>query len=105
MHLKTSIAAIAAALSLYGCRREDIREFTVEIEDLVPARKQAVARALSRQPGIDESSFKWDFENRSLTLRYDSMQTAQTNIRMAIEERGFKVKYPEKTGPAGRQGR
>ena len=35
-------------------------------------------------------------EARTLTLRYDSMQVAQANIRYAIDEKGVKVAFPEK---------
>ena len=34
---------------------------------------------------------------KTLTLRYDSMQIAQANIRYAIDEKGIKVTVPEKT--------
>ena len=37
-----------------------------------------------------------------LKVRFDSMKVAQTNIRMAIEEKGIAVKHPEKkSAPAG----
>ena len=34
---------------------------------------------------------------KTLTLKYDSMQIAQANIRYAIDEKGVKVAFPEKT--------
>jgi len=39
----------------------------------------------------------WDFEKKTLALRYDSMKIAQANIRHAIDEKGIKVAFPEKT--------
>lgn len=35
---------------------------------------------------------------KTLTLRYDSMQLAEANVRYAIDERGVKVAFPEKAG-------
>jgi len=97
-----AIVALATVAILAGCRRADIREFTVEIPDLTQAKKGMVERALRKQVGIDATSYKWDFDNHTLTMKYDSMQIAQTNIRMAIEAKGLKVVYPENTtGRAG----
>lgn len=102
MKLRLAVLALAAAAALAGCRRADIREFTVEIPDLAQSNQRTVMRALAKQPGIDSSSYKWDFDRHTLTLKYDSMQVAQTNIRMAIEAKGLKVVYPENTtGRAG----
>ena len=57
----------------------------------------AVVQELSRYNGIDKKSFTWDVKAGTLNLKYDSMQIAQTNIRMAIEKAGVRVIYPEKT--------
>ena len=102
--MMTKQAAIAlAALSLAaGCRRTDVREFTVSIPGLSETNKAAVVQALARYGGIEKDSYRWDFEKRTLTLRYDSMSIAQTNIRMAIADKGVEVEFPENTtGRAG----
>ena len=85
-----------------GCRREDIREMTVSMPGLTEANKATVVEALKKYNGIDRSSFVWDMSAKTLTLRYDSMQVAQANIRYAIDEKGVKVAFPEKKG--GRAG-
>ncbi len=101
MHKAIFAATLAIAL-LSGCRRADIREVTIEIPDLTAEKKDAVAAAVSRYAGVEMDSLQWDFESRKLTLKYDSMQVAQTNLRMAIESKGLKVVHPEnKTGRAG----
>jgi len=82
---------------LSGCRREDIREMTVTMPALVEKDKAAIVAALAKYQGIDKSSYVWDFEKKTLTLRYDSMKIAQANIRYAIDEKGIKVAFPEKT--------
>jgi len=92
-----SLAALAAFTLLSGCRREDIREMTVSMPGLTEANKATVVEALKKYNGIDKSSYVWDFSAKTLKLRYDSMQIAQANIRYAIDEKGVKVAFPEKT--------
>lgn len=101
--MKQSLFILAAALAfLGGCRRTDVREMTVSIPSLTEANKATIVEALAKYNGIEKDSFKWDLSAKTLTLRYDSMAIAQANIRYAIDEKGIKVAFPEKTdGRAG----
>ncbi len=92
------IIAITILLAVVGCRRTDVREMTVSMPDLVEADKAKVVAALSKYAGVERDSFRWDMSAKTLTLRYDSMQIAQANIRYAIDEKGVKVAFPEKKG-------
>ena len=97
-----SLLALASAILLAGCRREDVREMTVTMPGLAETNKPAIVAALAKYLGVKQGSFAWDMEAGTLTLRYDSMQVAQANIRYAIDELGIKVAFPEKTdGRAG----
>ena len=89
------IAACFALLA--GCRREDIREMTVSMPGLTEADKPKVVEALAKYNGIRKDSYVWDMNAKTLTLKYDSMQIAQANVRYAIDEKGVKVAFPEKT--------
>ena len=80
-----------------GCRREDVREMTVSMPGLTEANKAKVVEALAKYNGVQKDSYVWDMNAKTLTLRYDSMQIAQANIRYAIDEKGIKVAFPEKT--------
>ena len=80
-----------------GCRREDVREMTVTMPSLTEAQKATVVAALQKYNGILKDSYVWDMQAKTLTLKYDSMQIAQANIRYAIDEKGVKVQFPEKT--------
>ena len=80
-----------------GCRREDVREMTVSMPGLTEANKAQVVEALQKYAGVQKDSYVWDMNAKTLTLRYDSMQIAQANIRYAIDEKGVKVAFPEKT--------
>ena len=85
-----------------GCRREDVREMTVVMPKVAEKDKTVVESALAKYGGIDKGSYKWDFAAKTLTLRYDSMQVAQANIRYAIAEKGIEVSFP--TNTTGRAG-
>ena len=111
VRLKMLMLAVVMVAFLAGCRREDIREFTVEMPSLTEADKSKVVDAFTiRSPGrpprvyegILSDSFKFDFDKKTLTLKYDSMKIAQTNIRMLIQGKGVEVVFPTNTtGVAG----
>ena len=110
---KEIFAAMALTAALAGCRRTDVREFQIEIPDLAPSMSNAVRSAFfvadPMSPtrgrwcdGVMVQDIKFDYDSHKLTVRYDSMKIAQTNIRMLLESKGLKVVYPEnKTGRAG----
>ena len=89
----SAVFALALVALLSGCRREDVREFTVSIPGLTEANQAQVVEALSKYEGIKKDSYEWDFAAKTLRLRYDSMQIAKTNIRMAIADKGIKVDF------------
>lgn len=103
----TTIAALMSILALAGCRREDIREFTVEIPGLTrgnQAKVEAALRLKDGRPfdGLMPETYAFDFEKKTLTMKYDSMKTAHTNIRMLIADAGVEVAFPSNvTGRAG----
>ena len=92
-----ALAALTALTALTGCRREDVREMTVSMPGLTEADKAKIVEALAKYNGVEKDSYKWDMNAKTLTLRYDSMQIAQANIRYAIDEKGVKVAFPVKT--------
>ena len=91
------VIPILILVLLAGCRRTDVREMTVSMPNLVEADKAKIVAALSKYAGVEKDSYRWDMSAKTLTLRYDSMQIAQANIRYAIDEKGVKVAFPEKT--------
>lgn len=95
---KTIFLSLVFALALTGCRREDIRTMTVTMPQLTEADVARVEAALRPYGGIDKSSYRWNLANKTLTLSYDSMKIAQSNIRYAIDEKGVKVAFPKKEG-------
>jgi len=91
---KVLVTLVLGAAASCGCRRADVREFTVSIPDLTEANKAQVVEALAKYNGVKKDSYAWDFAKRTLTLRYDSMQIAKENIRQAIEAKALKVSRP-----------
>ncbi len=99
MKMKTIFPLLVLVLALAGgCRREDIRTMTITMPELTEADVARVEAALSPYGGIDKTSYRWDVEAKTLTLSYDSMKIAQSNIRYAIDEKGVKVAFPKKEG-------
>jgi len=96
LHPSSLFLLVLALALLPGCRRTDVREMTVSMPNLVEADKAKVVAALAKYAGVERDSFRWDMSAKTLTLRYDSMQIAQANIRYAIDEKGVKVAFPEK---------
>ncbi len=90
------IALTAIAAFTDGCRREDFREHVFEIPGMTPENINAIKKAVSVYNGVDMDSLEFDIGKKTLKIRFDSMKIARTNIRMAIEEKGIAVKYPEK---------
>lgn len=91
------ILLITAAMLSAGCRREDIREVTLEVPGLNAKNEAAVFDALGRYEGVDRRTIRFDQAKKTVTLKYDSMKVAQTNLRMSIEEKGIAVTFPKKT--------
>ena len=95
--MRATILALVL-MALTGCRREDYRVMTVEIPALKEADQAVIVKELAKYDGVDKSSYQWDMTAKTLTVRYDSMKIAQANIRYAIDEKGIRVKFPEKVG-------
>ena len=98
------LLAISIAI-ISGCRREDVRECTVAIPGLTIDNTNNIVRAFWIQDpyapnsgryrdGIDIKTFRFDLEKKTLTMKYDSMKTALTNIRMLIQDAGVEVFFP-----------
>ena len=80
------VLAAAAVLALAGgCRREDVRTFVMEVDSLSASNAPAITAALSKYGGVRKETVAFDYEMKTVSLEYDSMQVAKANLRMAIE--------------------
>ncbi len=102
MNLKSEACAALAlvALALAGCRRADVRTFTVDIPGMTAADRPVIEGALAPYGGVDRSKLKFDFSAHTLEVSYESMQIAKKNIEMAIAAFGFTANgvTPESVG-------
>ena len=101
----TVLLLVLAVAFIDGCRRTDVREFSVSIPDLTAADAPAISAALAPYAGIERASLKFDPEAKTLTLRYDSMQLAKKNIEISIAQAGFAANgvTPESVGAQPRR--
>lgn len=99
------IFSFMVALAVVGCRRTDVRDFTVDVPGLTAANMPLVMSALAPYAGVERGSVKFDEAAHRLTLRYDSMQLAKKNIEMAIAQAGFVANgvTPESIGAKRKQ--
>lgn len=80
---------VLAGLAFAGCRRTDVRDFSVSVPGLTEADVPLVKSALAPYGGVVKTSIRFDAAAQRVTLQYDSMQIAQKNIEMAIAKAGF----------------
>lgn len=92
-------------IAMLGCRRTDVRDFTISIPDMTPGDHAAVTGALAMYGGVDKSSYVFDDTAHTLTLKYDSMQVAKKNLELAIAKAGFAANgvTPESVGAKPRK--
>jgi copper chaperone CopZ len=98
--MKIIMMLLLAALALTGCRRTDVREFSISIPELKENNVTKIVNSISVYSGVIKDSIKVDVANRTITLKYDSMQIAKKNIEMSIAEAGFTANgvKPESVG-------
>lgn len=101
------ILCLGGLLLTGGCRRTDVRQVTVKVDglesnDVAKVNAAFLTSAGMIYDGILMDTIKCDFKAGTITLDYESMKIAQTNIRMLLESKGLKVIYP--TNTTGRAG-
>lgn len=92
--------ATAVCLAAAGCRRTDVRDFSVSVPSMTQEDIPAISAALGAYAGINQSSVKFDVKTRTVKMKYDSMQLAKKNIEMAIAKTGLEANgvTPESIG-------
>ena len=100
--MRNIILAIMLVCVFAGCRRTDVRDFTIAIPGMTQADEPAIKGAIAMYGGVDKSSIKFDVSAGTLSLKYDSMQVAKKNLELAIAKAGFTANgvTPESVGAA-----
>jgi hypothetical protein len=98
--LKVLLVAVVSVIAVAGCRRVDVRDFTVNVPSMTQEDVSMIQSALSVYGGIDHASLKFDVKSRTVKMKYDSMQLAKKNIEMAIAKIGLEANgvTPESVG-------
>ena len=98
--MKNILVALFCLSAVMGCRRTDVRDFTIAIPSMTAEDRSAIIGALAMYGGVDKSSYVFDDAARTLTLKYDSMQVAKKNLEIAIAKAGFAANgvTPESVG-------
>ncbi|MBU4200726.1 MAG: heavy-metal-associated domain-containing protein [Verrucomicrobia bacterium] len=88
MKTLAGILAVLILLGLSACRKQDIRTVVIKVPGMKnPACTKLIQDAFLRQPGIQ--SIRPDFQNRELTITYNSMVVALKNLEFTIAGVGF----------------
>ena len=98
--LKIMSVVMLSGIAVIGCRRVDVRDFTVTVPSMTQEDVSMIQSALSVYGGIDHASLKFDVKSRTVKMKYDSMQLAKKNIEMAIAKIGLEANgvTPESVG-------
>jgi copper chaperone CopZ len=83
---------VCAALGAASCRSRDVRTVLI----LVPEMKNSacsdiVVKAVARCAGVNASKIVVSLPKRTVTVSYDSLQTALKNIEFSIADSGFQA--------------
>jgi copper chaperone CopZ len=90
--MKRLLAALCllAAISGSGCRKADIRTFTISVPEMKnQACATVIVNTLIRDQAVRGEDIRVDLEKRAVTVKYDSLQRAQKNLVFAIARTGF----------------
>jgi copper chaperone CopZ len=87
--LLTTVFLVVAILGA-GCRKADIRTFTISVPDMKnQACVTVIVNTLMREQAVRGEDVQADLEKRTVTVKYDSLQRAQKNLVFAIAKAGF----------------
>lgn len=85
---KMLVPIMLLIVCLAGCRKQDVRTAVISVPGMTNAAcAQTIQDAFMRQPGI--KAIRPDFQQRTLTVTYDSMVIARKNIEFTIAGAGF----------------
>ncbi len=82
------LGLLVCASLLSGCRKNDIRTVTIKVPELKNAAcARLIQDAFMQQTGI--FSMTPDFQERQITIKYNSMEIALKNLEYTIAGAGF----------------
>lgn len=83
---------IMLAVVAAGCRRQDVRDYVIDVPGLKNAACVEVVRtALQKTAGVKNETVVFDLKRRRVRLEYESLQLSVKNIEHAIAKAGFEA--------------
>ena len=88
MKYLSGILILLIVLGLGACRKQDLRTVSIKVPGMKnPACSKLIQDSFLKQPGIQ--SIRPDFQNREITITYNSMVVALKNLEFTIAGAGF----------------
>lgn len=83
---------VCLALAAASCRQNDYRTVAIHVPDMKNAAcVEIVVRALATQQRIPGENIQVSMEQRSVTVKYDSLNRSLKNLEFAIADAGFRA--------------
>jgi hypothetical protein len=90
--LLITLAVVGLLLSGASCRRHDYRTLTLNVPEMRNAACiRVISGAISRAPGLQHKSVKFDVPGRTIVLMYDSLLAADKNLEFLVARAGFEA--------------
>jgi copper chaperone CopZ len=88
--LKTILLVLTVAILMVSCRQHDYRTVKIKVPQMQnPECAQLVGQALTNKVGVDPETISINIADRTVQVKYDSMQTALKNLEFFIADAGF----------------
>lgn len=88
--LRTILLVLTVAVLMVSCRQNDYRTVKIKVPQMQnPECATRVGQALTNKVGIDPETISINIEERTVQVKYDSMQTALKNLEFFIADAGF----------------
>jgi len=79
-------------ISGVSCRQHDFRTIVVDVPEMKnQACVNVIVKTLGTSPGLSPKSVNFNTAKRQITVKYDSLLTADKNIEFLIAKAGFAV--------------
>lgn len=88
--VKTLLLVLTVAVLMVSCRQHDYRTVKIKVPQMNNAEcAQMVGQALTNKVGVDPETITINLDEKTVQIKYDSMQTALKNLEFFIADVGF----------------
>ena len=88
--VKTLLLVLTVAILMVSCRQHDYRTVKIKVPQMHNAEcAQRVGQALTNKVGVDPETISINLAEKTVQVKYDSMDTALKNLEFFIADAGF----------------